>query len=192
MALSHLLSLQAGGHYQLAAGTGTVGYEPNVDYFFGFPRSIKPGGVAFDIPLINLSAVDNGDAEKKKQFVIQVGILSSALEHAVPEQMFNTDPTNPPDAISAAKALAKANAAGQRIYQITQTNSGSILPNIHHDPATMAEIRAALSVGKEVITHTDAVSVPGWTGAGYIILDPVAGDGAYKIAGGANGGYCLY
>ncbi len=191
LALSHLLGLQADGHYQLAAGTGTVGYEPNVDYFFGFPRSIKPGSVAFDIPLINIMAVDDGDAEKKKQFVIQTGILSSALEHAVPEQMFNTDPTNPPDAISAVKALAKANAAGQRIYQITQANSASILGNIHHDQSTMDEIRAALAVGKEVITHTDAVSVPGWSGAGYIILDPVTGDGAYKIGGGANGGFLL-
>ncbi|VAW40675.1 hypothetical protein MNBD_GAMMA01-1142, partial [hydrothermal vent metagenome] len=42
---------------------------------------------------------------------------------------------------------------------------------------------------KEVITHTDSISVPGWTGAGYIIFDPVTGDGAYKIAGGANGGF---
>jgi hypothetical protein len=39
-----------------------------------------------------------------------------------------------------------------------------------------------------VVTHTDAVSVPGWTGAGYIITDPVKGDGAYRIAGGGNGG----
>ncbi len=35
-----------------------------------------------------------------------------------------------------------------------------------------------------MITHTDAVSVPG-----YIITDPVTGDGAYKIAGGGNGSY---
>ena len=52
----------------------------------------------------------------------------------------------------------------------------------------MAEINAALQVGKEVITHTDAISVPGWSGAGYIIFDPVTGGGAYKISGGGNGG----
>jgi hypothetical protein len=33
------------------------------------------------------------------------------------------------------------------------------------------------------------VSVPGWNGAGYIILDPDTGDGAYKIESGANGAY---
>jgi len=111
--------------------------------------------------------------EQLKQFNLQVGVLSSALEHATPEQMFNTDPTNPPDAISAVKALAKASAAGQRIYQITQANQSSILPNIHHDPATMAEIRASLAVGKTVITHTDVVSIPGgWLGAGTLFWIP--------------------
>jgi hypothetical protein len=55
----------------------------------------------------------------------------------------------------------------------------------------MAEIRAALAVGKEVVTHTAAVSVPGWTGAGYVILDPQSGVGAWKIGGGENGAYLI-
>jgi len=54
----------------------------------------------------------------------------------------------------------------------------------------MAEIRASLAVGKTVITHTDAVSIPGgWSGAGYIILDPETNVGAWKIGGGLNGGW---
>jgi len=36
-----------------------------------------------------------------------------------------------------------------------------------------------------VIIHSDPVSVPGWTGAGYIVFDPVVGDGAYLISGGS-------
>ena len=187
-ALATLAGVQQGGHFQLAAGHGTIGYEPNVDTFFGIPRSIQPGGVAFDIPIIQITQMNDGDRQQLKQFNLQVGVLSSALEHATPEQMFNADPNNPPDAISAVKALAKASAAGQRIYQITQANQSSILPNIHHDPATMDEIRASLAVGKTVITHTDAVSIPGgWSGAGYIILDPETNVGAWKIGGGLNG-----
>lgn len=189
-ALSYLIGLQTGGHQTLAAGTGTFGYEPNVNYFFGFPRSIKAGGVVFDIPWIKVSATDDGNAGKLKQFNLQTNILSSALEHAVPEQMFVNE-QNPGEAISAVKALQKANAQGQRIYHITQANQATILPNIHHHPDTMAEIKNALNSGKEVITHTDAVSVPGWTGAGYIINDPVTGDGAYKISGGGNGGWLI-
>jgi hypothetical protein len=179
--------MQTGGHQNLAAGIGTFGYEPNVNYFFGFPRSIKPGGVVFDIPMVKIAATNDGQAEKLKQFNLQTGLLSSALEHAVPEQLF-VNKQNPGEAISAVKALQKANAQGQRIYYITQTNQATTLPNIHHHPDTMDEIRNALNGGKEVITHTDVVSVPGWSGAGYIITDTVVGDGAYKISGGGNGG----
>jgi len=46
-----------------------------------------------------------------------------------------------------------------------------------------------ITPGKEVITHTDPVTVPGWIGAGYIIQDPATGAGAYKINGGENGGF---
>jgi len=63
------------------------------------------------------------------------------------------------------------------------------LPLLHHDNDTLNEIRAALNAGKDVTTHTDAVSIPGgWSGFGYIITDPVVGDGVYKISGGLNGG----
>ncbi len=137
--------------------------------------------------MVVVTASNDGDAAKKKQYTLQTGILSSALEHAVPEQMF-TNAQNPGEAISAVKAIQKASAAGQRIYHITQANQAAILGNIHHDADTMTDIRNALNAGKEVITHTDKVSVPGWTGAGYIITDVDTGAGAFKIAGGGNGG----
>jgi hypothetical protein len=35
----------------------------------------------------------------------------------------------------------------------------------------------------------EAHSVNSWTGSGYTILDPATGAGAYKIAGGSNGGF---
>ncbi len=122
----------AGGYYQLAAGYGTIGYEPNVNTFFGQPK---------------------------------------------------------PDAISAVKALQKASAAGQKIYQINQANRSQILPLLKHDRETLNEITHALNAGKDVTTHTDAVSIPGgWSGFGYIITDPIVGNGSYKISGGSNGG----
>jgi len=56
----------------------------------------------------------------------------------------------------------------------------------------MNDIQNALAVGKEVITHTNPISVPGWTGAGYIIFDPDTGEGAYRITGGGNGGWMFW
>lgn len=189
LTLTRISGVQNQSNFHLAAGIGTVGYEPAVNYFFGFPRSISHGGVAFDIPYIQVSAHVNSDQEKLRQFNLQVGGITSILEHTIIEQMFNSDPANPPDAISAAKALQKAAAGGQRIYQITQSNMSSALPNIHHDIDTMNEIIASVNTGKLVMTHTDAVSIPGWTGAGYVIIDPETNVGAWKISGGTNGGF---
>jgi hypothetical protein len=53
----------------------------------------------------------------------------------------------------------------------------------------MNEIRSALASGKEVTTHTDPLTIPGYRGSGYIIADPVTGEGIYKISGGKNGGF---
>jgi len=191
LSLSYISGLKAKGYYQLAVGYGTIGYEPEVNTFFGQPRSISTGGVAFDIPMINIIANQDGDAEKARQFTLQVGTLSSALEHITPEQMFApTDPNAPkPDAISAVKALQKASQAGQKIYSITKENINEVLPFLKHDSESISEITRAVSAGKDVTTHTDKVSIPGgWSGFGYIITDPVLGDGVYKISGGLNGG----
>jgi hypothetical protein len=53
---------------------------------------------------------------------------------------------------------------------------------------TRSDIRDAVAAGREVLVHTHPIQVPGWVGAGYIILDPATGAGAWKITGGANGG----
>jgi hypothetical protein len=113
-------------------------------------------------------------------------VISSTLEHATLEQMFAPQDPNgeQPTAISAVKALQIASSQGQRIYQITQENMATVLPNIHHDEGTMDEIRVSLNAGKEVITHASSVSVPGWSGAGYIILDPETGRGLIRLVVG--------
>ena len=186
--LAQLMAQQQGSHMQLAPSVGTYGYVPKVNYFFGFPRSIEPGGVEMDLDRVaNATNVDGKGDEAGFNLTFQLGALSSALEHSIPEQMFVTE-ENPGEGVSAVKALQKANAQGQRIYHITPANQAEALANIHHSSETMNEIRQALAVGKEVITHTDAISVPGWSGAGYVIYDPEMGSGAWKIGGGFNGG----
>jgi len=190
-ALGNLMGLQANGHTMLLAGMGLHGYEPRVNTPFGFPRGIRPGGVIFDIPIAGVQLTDGLEQEKTAQFNQQIGLLSSALEHATPEQMFSTE-QQPADAISAVKALSKANAQGQRIYQMTRDNIAETLPNLNLARETENEIRTALNAGLAVIAHTDNVSVPGWTGAGYIIFNPETGSGAYKISGGANGGFLAF
>ncbi len=191
IAFGHVSGLAQQAHHSVSAGYGTLGYEPEVSYFYGLPISVESGGVALDVPWSQVSQTTSGDSERRQQFNMQMGVVGSTLEHRILEQLFQLEHIDEaqPDAISAAKAIQKAISQGQRIYQVSSATKDTALPNIHHDGATMKEIEDAIDVGLEVITHTDAVSVPGWTGAGYIILDLEQGTGAYKISGGANGGW---
>ena len=105
--------------------------------------------------------------------------------------IFNTDPTNPTQAVSRVKALQLANTQGQQIYKIDSTNIDTVLPKLNLSSTIKQDIQSSVNAGKYVITHTDNVSVPGWSGAGYAIIDPLTGSDAYLISGGVNGGIIL-
>ncbi|MEW5824846.1 MAG: hypothetical protein AB1766_10975 [Pseudomonadota bacterium] len=131
------------------------------------------------------------------------GQYNSAMEHATPEafwvdktQCRHTDsngqvhnPSQPAcsEGISAVKALALAQAQGQRIYTITPSNAATALPTLPVGGEVGAEIRNAIQAGKEVTIHESPITAHGWTGYGYIIVDPETGAGAYLIEG--NGGF---
>jgi hypothetical protein len=141
----------------------------------------------------------DADPAKKLAYLRQVGAAGSAFEHAVPERLF-ADPAKPlddptqPQGISAVKALAIAAGQGQRIYTLNQQNQAyhaGIVAGLGTDADTKAEIANALNAGMEVTVHQADITAHGWTGSGYIVLDPETGAGAYKISGGANGGLLI-
>lgn len=132
------------------------------------------------------------------------GQKASALEHSVLED-FWTDRSqcryvdirgqinNPMlavcgDAVSAVKALSVAAREGQKIYNLNSQNAARAFSSLSLGGAVGEEVRAALSAGKQVTIHERAVQVNGWSGYGYIVLDPDTGAGAYLIEGKGNGG----
>ena len=135
------------------------------------------------------------------------GQYNSAMEHAVPEQFWvdksqcqYTDETgtikNPTmadcaQAVSAVKAIAIAQAEGQRIYTINQSNAATALSKLPVGGTMGAEIRSAIEAGKEVTFHERGINAHGFSGYGYIITDPDTGGGAYLIEGKGNGGSLL-
>ncbi|MEY8215224.1 MAG: hypothetical protein RPR97_12195 [Colwellia sp.] len=82
-----------------------------------------------------------------------------------------------------------AGAAGQKILTINQNNLDLALTEMTLDKDTESEIRNSVNAGMVVTTHEKRLDFNGWIGEGYIILDPHTGAGAYKIAGGGNGGF---
>jgi len=188
LSYSHTMGLKNRAHFNLSSGYGTFGYEPKVNYLFGFPIDIKSGGIVLDIPMTVVTSTNSGNNENKIKYLGQVGVFSSILEHTIPSFIFNTKAINPSETISAIKALRLAMQQGQRIYAVTNSNIAETLTNINLNASTKAEIIASVNAGLEVITHTDDIVISGYTGAGYIIIDPETGNGAYKISGGLNGG----
>ena len=95
------------------------------------------------------------------------------------------------EGVSAVKALAIAAAEGQRIYTITEDNLNTALDDLTLDPATETDIRNAVNAGLQVTAHQHEISLAGFTEAGYILVDPDSGSGAYRISGGADGSELL-
>jgi len=82
-----------------------------------------------------------------------------------------------------------ASPEGQRIFQIDGENLNQVMPQLNLDFLVENEIRDSVRAGHIVITHTHNVSVLGFNGSGYLVLDPDTLIGAYKISGGNNGGW---
>ena len=132
------------------------------------------------------------------------GQYASAMEHAAPEAFWvdktkcsHTDengriqnPTLNPcaEGISAVKAIAIAQAEGQKIYTINKQNAQTALQKLPIGGEVGSEIRNAVNAGKEVTVHEKSIKKHGWKGFGYIVIDPETGAGAYLIEGSGNGG----
>ncbi|NOZ69588.1 MAG: transglutaminase [Deferribacteres bacterium] len=166
-------------------------YELSITKFMDTPLSVSAGGLSMDADrIMTLVKALDGDKGKQKQFMLNAGMNGSALEHSVPEQLFST-PDNPAEGISAVKALKIANDQGIPIYTINQANTDTILPQLQLDSGTISDIQNAINAGKTVTVSQTEINFNGWTGVGYIIIDPETGAGAYMISGGLSGGVLL-
>ena len=120
------------------------------------------------------------------------GQYSSAMEHAVPEQFWidksqcryeneqgqiqNPTQADCAQAVSAVKVIAIAQAEGQRIYTINQSNAATALPKLPVGGTVGQEIQSAIQAGKEVTFHERGINAHGFSGYGYIITCRIPDD----------------
>lgn len=162
---------------------------------YGIIFGASPKGVQMDIDQLMYTAVStNNDRNELTDFIRSQGPRQSANEHLIPEQLFDDPDTveKEVEGVSAVKAIQIAASEGQTIYTITQANYAEVLPKLQLSSTTLTDIRNAVNAGREVTTHEKVLSYKGWRGAGYIIIDPNSGAGAYLIEGGANGGIAFF
>jgi hypothetical protein len=154
---------------------------------WGIPRLVQPGGLNMDADyLMQVVMAKDGNSDTVRQYMLSSGMSSSVLEHEVPEELFSTT-DNPVEGISTVKALQIANDKGIPLYKITQNNISTILPQLQIDWQIKTDIQNAVNAGKVVTAPKANITFNGWTGCGYIIIDPETGAGAYMISGGGNG-----
>ena len=170
---------------------GTFGTGLSTQYRFGLALSTKPKGVIMDIDRILKQTVDKDNIRANvTAYNRATGPSMSLNENLIPEQLFDDPKTTEKEAqgISAVKALQIAAQQGQTIYTVTKANYAEILPKLNHSTDVMTDVRDAINAGKEVTISQTQVHAFGWSGTGYIVLDPESGVGGYLIGGGADGG----
>lgn len=171
---------------------GMFSLSLNTNESFGIPISATPKGMMLDVDRLVLAAFSkDGNIDSVKRYMLSSGVNSSTLEHVVPELIFSTA-TNQVQGISAIKTLQYANDQGIPIYVINQSNINTLLPQLQLNGDVKTDIQNAVNAGKIVTVQKEYVTYNGWTGCGYIIIDPTTGAGAYKISDGLNGGGFAY
>lgn len=154
-----------------------------VGYLFMCPVSVSLGGMHIDVDRDIVSPVSlNGEDEDIRNFMLQSGIMSSAMEHSVFEQLFNFR------SISAAKVMTLANAWGIPIYTVTYDNVAQVLPLLQVSSRIKSDIQNAVNAGHTVTIPEKEIDYYDWHGTGYIDLDPSSGAAAYMISGYLAGG----
>jgi hypothetical protein len=159
----------------------------NINYLYGVPYNVNSGGLTMDVDKDDMIGdAKDGDTNKTKQYMFMSTANASELESSVPEQLWST-PNNSAIGISAVDALKMANDQSIPIYSINQSNISTILPQLQLGSDVIANIQDAINTGDIVIAPKTNITSNGWTGCGYIIIDPNTGSSAYMISGGQSG-----
>lgn len=160
---------------------GIVATGLRTTYVAGFPVSTALSGPTFDVDEDSQSVTNLTDDERAPEAYMRAsGLNTSLAEGQVLETFFHAG------AVSTTKILALAAQQGTPVYQIDSSNIDRVAPELTISAAAIAEIRVAVSQGATVMVPRSNVTVGGWTGTGYVVMNGTSSD--YRIFGGASGG----
>jgi len=183
--LNAISATSFGVHQMRLPSIGLFSSPISVSYRFGIPVDGYYIKRVVDIKH-SMKAIAGVTQEIRKNFMKYSGITESYLESSILEQMVhNWQGTG----LSAAQVMMDANKQGIKIYQINANNAANILPLLKHSDVVLSDINSAIQAGMEVtVPEAVPVKMVGSQGSGYIMTDPVTGEGAYRIDGGYSGG----
>ncbi|HYK74647.1 MAG TPA: transglutaminase domain-containing protein [Pseudoneobacillus sp.] len=159
-----------------------TGYQPNVKYMFFSPFEVTGGSFFIDVDHDVFGVVSlDGKKEKEVSYMMNSGVIGSAMEHGIHEQIFQVP------SVSSIKILTEASKRGIPIYTISKDNIDQ-LNEITVSSSVKTDIQNAVNSGKVVTIPQKEFSYYDWHGAGYIVMDPSTGAAGYMISGGLAGG----
>lgn len=159
-----------------------TGYRPNVKYMFYTPVEVSGGSFFIDVDH-DVFGVTSLEGNKKNEigFMMNTGVLGSAMEHGIHEQIFQLP------SVSSIKILTEASDRGIPIYTISKGNIEK-LNELNVSNAVKTDITNAVNSGKIVTIPQKEIRYYNWQGAGYVVMDPETGAAGYMISGGLAGG----
>lgn len=173
--------------YTRMPSAGTFSSPVSIVYNYGIPFKASYHGHAVDVKLAQYSAMSrDGDPQKTQTFALISGMQMSSQEDTVLDEVFGSPLGH---GVSTMGLIALANSTGMPIYHITGANWGTYRGALQQPDDVFSDIDNAINAGLEVVIPQSQLTNQGWTGSGYIMLDPVSGAGDYRINGGASGSF---
>lgn len=163
-----------------------TGYMPTVKYMFNAPVEVTGGSFFIDVDhdVFGVSSLE-GDKKSETGYMMNSGILGSAMESKIEEQVFQLP------SVSTIKLLAEASSRHIPIYTIGKYNIDK-LSEIEASSSVKTDITNAVNSGKIVVIPQHEIRYYNWQGSGYIVMDPDTGAAGYMISGGIAGGSAAF
>jgi hypothetical protein len=162
---------------------GITGYEVQTSSLYGNITSLSEGTLYIDVDMDSHSVVSlTGDENVPREYMMSVGMIGSAYESNVWEQMTGKE------SISTINIFSEAQEENKELLVIGKENLSVEIEKLNTDEITKQTIINAVNSGKVVTIPTEDVTMGNWHGIGYIITNPETGAGSYMISGGLNGG----
>ncbi len=162
---------------------GMTGYRVTTVTMNGVLCGIEGGSLYIDIDHNVYRVQSNtGDSEAVRKYMLATGMMSSALESSIWEQI-----TGAPS-FSTMSLMQEAIEMDTEIVMLTKANWEEEKDYLELSAETMADIESRINSGKAVIVPVTEQTIGEWTGSGYMVLDMETYVGEYMISGGLNGG----
>lgn len=163
---------------------GMTGYTVTPVTMLGSVVGIEEGSVYIDIDLDSHGVVSlSGDKEAEQRYMLTTGMLSSAYEGSIWEELLGIE------AVSTVTVMQQANEEGIEIYALCSKNYSEYRSKLQVKPNVLSAIDSAIAAGMIVTIPARSIQLGDWNGTGYMVTNPETRATAYMISGGLNGGY---